>query len=38
MTGEVDFDLVVLDLNLPRVKGIAILRFRTHEPVCGSSC
>jgi DNA-binding response OmpR family regulator len=31
--GELDFDLVVLDLNLPRLDGVAILRFlRTRKP------
>ena len=25
MAGELDFDLVVLDLNLPRLDGVAIL-------------
>jgi DNA-binding response OmpR family regulator len=30
-----DFDLVVLDLNLPRLDGVAILRFlRTGNPAC----
>ena len=33
MAGELDFDLVVLDPNLPRMDGIAILRFlRTRKP------
>ncbi len=33
MAGELDFDLVVLDLNLPRLDGIAILRFlRARKP------
>src|SRR5438093_13628557 len=33
MAGELDFDLVVLDLNLPRLDGVWILRFlRTPEP------
>jgi two-component system, OmpR family, copper resistance phosphate regulon response regulator CusR len=33
MAGELDFDLVVLDLNLPRTDGVAILRFlRTRKP------
>src|SRR5438477_10334030 len=33
MAGELDFDLVVLDLNLPRLDGISILRFlRTRQP------
>src|ERR1700730_17807625 len=33
MAGELDFDLVVLDLNLPRLGGVAILRFlRTRKP------
>jgi DNA-binding response OmpR family regulator len=27
MAGELDFDLVVLDLDLPRLDGVAILRF-----------
>ncbi len=31
--AELDFDLVVLDLNLPRLDGVAILRFlRTRKP------
>jgi DNA-binding response OmpR family regulator len=33
MAGELDFDLVVLDLNLPRLDGVAILRYlRTRKP------
>lgn len=33
MAGEFDYDLVVLDLNLPRVDGISILRHvRAHKP------
>jgi DNA-binding response OmpR family regulator len=33
MAGELDFDLVVLDLNLPRLDGVANLRFlRTGKP------
>src|SRR6202035_2072358 len=33
MAGELDFDLVVLDLSLPRLDGVAILRFlRTRKP------
>jgi DNA-binding response OmpR family regulator len=33
MAGALDFDLVVLDLNLPRLDGVAILRFlRTRKP------
>ncbi len=33
MAGELDFDLVVLDLNLPRMDGVAILGFlRTRKP------
>ena len=33
MAAEFDYDLVVLDLNLPRLDGIAILRFlRTRKP------
>ena len=33
MAGELDFDLVVLDLNLPRLDGVAILRFlHTRKP------
>src|SRR5213595_2708876 len=33
MAGELDFDLVELDLNLPRLDGVAILRFlRTRKP------
>jgi len=30
MAGELDFDLVVLDLNLPQLDGVAILRFAAH--------
>jgi DNA-binding response OmpR family regulator len=33
MAGELDFDLVVLDLTLPRLDGVSILRFlRTRKP------
>jgi DNA-binding response OmpR family regulator len=33
MAGKLDFDLVVLDLNLPRLDGVTILRFlRTRKP------
>ncbi len=33
MASEFDYDLVVLDLNLPRLDGIAILRYlRTRKP------
>jgi two-component system copper resistance phosphate regulon response regulator CusR len=33
MAGEFDYDLVVLDLNLPRIDGVAILRYlRTRKP------
>ncbi len=33
MAGELDFDLVVLDLTLPRLDGVAVLRFlRTRKP------
>ena len=33
MAGELDFDLVMLDLNLPRMDGVAIPRFlRTRKP------
>jgi two-component system copper resistance phosphate regulon response regulator CusR len=33
LAGELDFDLVVLDLTLPRLDGISILRFlRTRRP------
>jgi DNA-binding response OmpR family regulator len=33
MAGELDFDLLVLDLNLPRLDGVSILRFlRTCKP------
>ena len=33
MAAELDFDLVVLDLNLPRLDGVAILRFlRIRKP------
>ena len=38
MAGELDFDLVVLDLNLPRMKGIAILRFPYPRASVRSSC
>jgi CheY-like chemotaxis protein len=33
MAGELDFEFVVLDLSLPRLDGVAILRFlRTRKP------
>jgi two-component system copper resistance phosphate regulon response regulator CusR len=33
MAGEYDYDLVVLDLNLPRLDGVSILRYvRTRKP------
>jgi two-component system copper resistance phosphate regulon response regulator CusR len=33
MAGEFDYDLVVLDLNLPRLDGVSILRYlRTRKP------
>jgi DNA-binding response OmpR family regulator len=33
MAGEFDYDLVVLDLNLPRLDGVVILRYlRTRKP------
>src|ERR1700690_1576331 len=33
MAGEFDYDLVVLDLNLPRLDGVAVLRYlRTRKP------
>src|SRR5215475_13397817 len=33
MAAEFDYDLVVLDLNLPRLDGVAILRYlRTRKP------
>ncbi len=33
MASEFDYDLVVLDLNLPRLDGVAILRYlRTRKP------
>src|SRR5271168_4332234 len=33
MAGEFDYDMVVLDLNLPRLDGVSILRFlRTRKP------
>jgi len=33
LAGEFDFDLVVLDLNLPRLDGVSILRYlRTRKP------
>jgi CheY-like chemotaxis protein len=33
MAGELDYDLLMLDLNLPRVDGVSILRpLRTKKP------
>lgn len=33
MAGEFDYDMVVLDLNLPRLDGVSILRYvRTRKP------
>jgi DNA-binding response OmpR family regulator len=33
MAAELDYDLVILDLNLPRLDGISVLRFlRSHKP------
>jgi len=33
MAGEFDYDLVVLDLNLPRLDGVSVLRYlRTRKP------
>jgi len=33
MAGELDYDLLMLDLNLPRVDGVTILRhLRTRKP------
>jgi two-component system copper resistance phosphate regulon response regulator CusR len=33
LAGEFDYDLVVLDLNLPRLDGVAVLRYlRTRKP------
>ena len=33
MAGEFDYDLVILDLNLPRLDGVSILRYlRTKKP------
>jgi FliA/WhiG family RNA polymerase sigma factor len=33
MAGEFDYDLVILDLNLPRLDGVTILRYlRTRKP------
>lgn len=33
LAGEFDYDLVVLDLNLPRLDGVSILRYiRTRKP------
>jgi two-component system copper resistance phosphate regulon response regulator CusR len=36
MAGELDFDLVVLDLNLPRLDGVAICT--PGSPVCRFWC
>jgi len=39
MAGEMDYDLLMLDSNLPRVDGITILRhLRTRKPACRSLC
>jgi DNA-binding response OmpR family regulator len=33
MAAELDYDLVILDLNLPRLDGVSVLRFlRSHKP------
>src|SRR5208282_1119521 len=33
MAGEFDYDLLMLDLNLPRLDGVSILRYlRTRKP------
>ena len=38
MAGEFDDDLVVLDLSLPRLDGVAILRYYVRaNPACPSS-
>ena len=39
MAGELDFDLVVLDLNLPRLDGVASCAFcGLGSPVCRFWC